>query len=230
MNEKSIHTGFKDLDNALGGGLKEGEVFFVASRPGVGKTTLAINILSSIAKSGSSCGFFSLEFTEQVIKNKYKNLDINRINIYDDSAYSIEQIAAICKSYSVNNKKLDVIAIDYIQLLNNVWDDITAIYNSLKALAQELNICVIVLSQVGRTLQEYSTITDLKEFYPFALKSDKTIILNRPDILATKDELAKGLVKKGQTILTIYKNGGEITGKVSLLFDSDNLRFYDFNN
>jgi replicative DNA helicase len=226
----NIKTGFKGLDNILGGGLKRGEVVFVASRPGVGKTALALNILSNIARDGGSCALFSLDSAQCDTADNYKNLAVNRINFYDNSRCSIEQISSICRAFLEVNKKIDVIAIDYLQLLNRVSDDVTCFYNSIKALAKELNICVIVLSQVGRTASKQAKIVDLKEVFPFAIKADSAIILNRPDTTATREELAKGSVKKGETTLTVYKNCDKPLGEVSLLFDSDNLKFFDFDN
>ena len=55
-----VSTGFKDLD-ALLGGMRGGDLLILAARPGVGKTSLALNIAVNAAKKGTSIAFFSLE-------------------------------------------------------------------------------------------------------------------------------------------------------------------------
>ncbi|MDR3307600.1 MAG: replicative DNA helicase [Coriobacteriales bacterium] len=55
-----VPTGFPDLDNLLGG-MRGGDLLILAARPGVGKTSLALNIAVNAAKAGSSVAFFSLE-------------------------------------------------------------------------------------------------------------------------------------------------------------------------
>jgi replicative DNA helicase len=55
-----VPTGFKDLDELLGG-MRGGDLLILAARPGVGKTSFALNIAVNAAKQGTSIAFFSLE-------------------------------------------------------------------------------------------------------------------------------------------------------------------------
>lgn len=58
---RGISTGFPELDN-LTLGFAPGELWYIAARPGVGKTALALGMLSSVAATGArSAGYFSLE-------------------------------------------------------------------------------------------------------------------------------------------------------------------------
>ena len=57
-----IPTGFPKLDKCLGG-LFPGELTVLAARPGVGKTSLALEIALSAARAGSDVAFFSLEWS-----------------------------------------------------------------------------------------------------------------------------------------------------------------------
>lgn len=50
----ALQTGFRDLDDKLGGGLRGGELVIVAGRPGMGKTAFAMNIANHVAASGSA--------------------------------------------------------------------------------------------------------------------------------------------------------------------------------
>ena len=54
-------TGFTDLDTLLGGGFRKGQLIVIAARPGVGKTSLALNIAHHVAQSGPRAVLYSLE-------------------------------------------------------------------------------------------------------------------------------------------------------------------------
>jgi replicative DNA helicase len=54
-------TGFADLDTLLGGGFRKGQLIVIAARPGVGKTSLALNIAHHVSKAGPRAVLYSLE-------------------------------------------------------------------------------------------------------------------------------------------------------------------------
>ncbi|MBQ1792812.1 MAG: AAA family ATPase [Oscillospiraceae bacterium] len=68
-------TGFADLDRQLGGGMFKSEVYIIGARPGMGKTTLGINIAQNVAVRGGSVLFVSLEMSEQQIMAKRLSLE-----------------------------------------------------------------------------------------------------------------------------------------------------------
>lgn len=62
-----VQTGYNDLDDVLGGGFLASGMYVLAARPGMGKTTLAVNIADRLGKRGKSVLFVSLEMdTEQL--------------------------------------------------------------------------------------------------------------------------------------------------------------------
>ena len=61
-NMAGVPTGFKDVDN-LFHGWRGGDLIILAARPGVGKTSLALNLATNAAKAGVSVAFFSLEMS-----------------------------------------------------------------------------------------------------------------------------------------------------------------------
>ena len=81
--EVGIPTGFSKLDEFTGG-LKKGEMFVLAARPSIGKTTLGLNIISNIAMGAKprAVAFFSLEMTEQQIARR---LLCNKANVSESS-------------------------------------------------------------------------------------------------------------------------------------------------
>lgn len=65
-----VHTGYQDLDGLLGGGLLSGGMYVLAARPGMGKTTLALNIIDRQARRGLPVLFVSLEMDQEQIQAK----------------------------------------------------------------------------------------------------------------------------------------------------------------
>lgn len=67
---RGISTGYPDLDNKLAG-MQESNLLILAARPGVGKTTLALNIGLNVAfKEKASVGFFSLEMSKEELVDR----------------------------------------------------------------------------------------------------------------------------------------------------------------
>ena len=64
-----VKTGFKKLDNMLGG-LRPGTLNILAARPGMGKTALAVNIASNVAANGTPVAIFSLEMSKEELGNR----------------------------------------------------------------------------------------------------------------------------------------------------------------
>ena len=63
-----VPTGFKDVDE-LFHGFRGGDLVILAARPGVGKTSFALNLATNAAKSGAAVAFFSLEMgAEQLVQ------------------------------------------------------------------------------------------------------------------------------------------------------------------
>lgn len=67
---RGVPTGFKDLDNTLAG-MQKSNLLILAARPGIGKTTLALNIAQNLAvKYKRSVGFFSLEMSKEELVDR----------------------------------------------------------------------------------------------------------------------------------------------------------------
>lgn len=65
-----VSTGYRDYDIILGGGLIAGGMHVLAARPGMGKTTFALNIADRVAKGGGPVLFVSLEMDDEQISAK----------------------------------------------------------------------------------------------------------------------------------------------------------------
>lgn len=71
---RGISTGLVDLDE-LSLGFIPGEVWYLAARPGMGKTALALGMAASVAKSGRHAVFFSLEMTRRELRDRIISAD-----------------------------------------------------------------------------------------------------------------------------------------------------------
>ncbi len=99
-----LSSGIKALDEKMGG-LQASDLIIVAARPGMGKTSLATNIAYSLAKSGVSVGFFSLEMSKDQLATRVisevarvPSSDIRRGNLKDFEAQRLKEAAASLKS------------------------------------------------------------------------------------------------------------------------------------
>ena len=141
----SLYTGITDLDN-ITCGLHRQELTIIGARPGVGKTTLALQIAEYIASKGIETAFVSLEMSDfQIIQkmitkrtkvNSYKmrlgtleEQDLEKIGVAGaeiaelpihliTSARTIQHIENIARKLK-NKSNLGLLVIDYIQLIKN---------------------------------------------------------------------------------------------------------------
>ena len=139
-----LSTGLSDLDLAISG-LNKSDLILLAARPGMGKTSMALNILLHAGKfSGKSVAFFSLEMSreqlalrlisnESFVDNKKlvtgklnendwekvaaaaDALNRTKILIDDDSTVSVADINAKCRRV----EDLGLVVIDYLQLMQS---------------------------------------------------------------------------------------------------------------
>ena len=139
-----ISTGLTDLDNAIAG-LNKSDLILLAARPGMGKTSMALNILLHAGKySGKSVVFFSLEMSaeqlgmrlisaESFVDNKRlvtgklnesdwekiaaasASLNQTKILIDDNPALSVAEMNAKCRRVD----DLGLVVIDYLQLMQS---------------------------------------------------------------------------------------------------------------
>lgn len=176
-DKKTLSTGFYDLDYKMVG-LKKGELIVIASRPTMGKTSLAFNIATNIAiKENVTVAIFSLEVSkEQCVKRLYnselslirnmnkneksKDIDMNTIEkvakslaeakmfIDDTPSLKVQEIEDKCIKLK-KTEGLELVVIDYLQLIQN--DECEEdICRELKKLAQTLDISIIVTSQLSK--------------------------------------------------------------------------------
>ena len=139
-----LQSGYSDLDSLLGG-MQRSDMLIVGARPGLGKSSLALNICVNAAKSGQVCGIFSLEMSrEQVamrilvaesgvdshrlrlglLSEQEEDIIINAVGVLSDLPIYIDdtpfQTAMEMRSKAQRLKLergLDFLVVDYLQLV-----------------------------------------------------------------------------------------------------------------
>ena len=70
-----IYTGIKEFDRVLGGGIVNGSLILIGGDPGIGKSTLMLQVFSNLANSGKKALYISGEESIIQIKMRVKDLD-----------------------------------------------------------------------------------------------------------------------------------------------------------
>lgn len=112
VNEDRATTGMGELDRVLGGGLVEGSLTLIGGDPGIGKSTLLLQICSELGKQGKKILYVSGEESPHQIKLRADRLNINSENI---KLLSETNIAVV--DSAVLNEDPDFVIIDSIQTM-----------------------------------------------------------------------------------------------------------------
>ena len=206
-----MKTGFEKLDNIIHT-LNGGELTCIASRPGIGKTTLSIDIVNNISKqTDNKILFISLENSKEQLE---KRIESDKIEIITDKI-SITDIEDTCRDLSNTYNYLSLIVIDYLQLIepkvsrkDKLREKVDTI-KALKQLAVESNVPIIITSQLPRT-DEKPKLEDLNV--------NGTTYYYHKVLLLSKDT-------ENKVKIDIAKNKGISHSFVDLEFDRDNFSF-----
>ncbi len=212
-----IPTGFSLLDKKLSG-LQKTQLIIIAGRPGMGKTSLAINMAQHIAvKESIPVAIFSLEMSREQLAMRmlcseakvdsqktrnggltYKDFDdlaqkievLGKAPIYIDDSPTITVMEMLAKARRLKKEKgLGLVVIDYLQLMTgkdlreNRQQEISGMTRSLKIMAKELELPVILLSQLSRASEKRDTkrpmLSDLRESGSIEQDADVVLFIHR---------------------------------------------------
>lgn len=141
-----LKTGFYGLD-LLTNGLQKSDLVLIAARPGVGKTSFAMNIINNIALNGGSCAVFSLEMSasqlmqraicstamvpmSKALKGELSSQEwklileaknkLSKAKIFIDDSALNRPVDILSKCRRIQREHgLDVVMIDYLQLMSS---------------------------------------------------------------------------------------------------------------
>lgn len=256
-----LATGFRELDE-MTSGLQQSDLVIVAARPSMGKTALCLTIAQNAAIDEKAVvGFFSLEMSkEQLVMRMMASeakVDASRFRrgilsrdewerlaraigtlaeaklfIDDTPGISVLEMRAKARRLAVEQKRLDLIVVDYLQLMGSGGrsesrqQEVSQISRELKALAKEMNVPVIALSQLSRAPEARNPpkpmMSDLRESGSIEQDADVVAFIYREDYYKPSDENA-GMA---ELILSKQRNGP--TGTIKLAFLKEFTRFENY--
>ncbi|MGO7869329.1 DNA helicase [Rhizobium leguminosarum] len=171
--------------------LLPGDLLLVGARPGHGKTLMGLELAVEAMKSGRPGVFFSLEYTEDDIVDRFRAIGVDRAQFerlfeFDGSdaisaAYIAERLASAPRG--------TLVVIDYLQLLDQKREnpELSVQVRTLKAFARERGLIVVFISQIDRSYERSQKplpdIADIRLPNPLDLKLfDKTCFLNNGQV------------------------------------------------
>ncbi|MCA9341398.1 replicative DNA helicase [Candidatus Saccharibacteria bacterium] len=256
---RGIRTGYRDLDN-MTAGLQRSDLFILAARPAMGKTTFVTNLAYNVATIAKQpVLFFSLEMSKEQLVDRMLadasgvdawnirtgNLsddDFSKLSeamgemaeapIYIDDTPGLTVLEMRTKARRINHEQpLGLIIVDYLQLMQssgksdgNRVQEVSEISRGLKLIARELNVPLIALSQLSRSVENRSPqipqLSDLRESGSIEQDADIVSFIYRPGYYEPDNPEFENI-----TDLIIAKHRNGPTGKVQLYFHPERLRF-----
>ncbi len=175
------------------------------------------------------------------LNHKISNLSSAPIYIDDTPGLSIRELRTKCRRLKAHHD-ISMIIIDYLQLMTGNTDgkgggnreqEIASISRALKGIAKELNVPVLALSQLSRSVEtrggdKKPQLSDLRESGSIEQDADMVIFLYRPEYYKiTEDEMGNPTQGTGEVIIAKHRNGSLET--VQLKFIGKFTKFADLD-
>lgn len=247
-------TGFTLLDG-ITSGLNKSDLIIIAARPGMGKTSFAMNIAVNVARrADKEVVTFNLEMSKEQLATRILSTEalvdsnclrngrisgddwvrlatsagyLSTLPLYidDTASMTVQQMKAKLR----RTKNLGLVIIDYLQLMqSSIKSDnrvtvISEITRQLKVMAKELNVPVILLSQLSRGVEgrndKRPLLSDLRESGSIEQDADIVLFLYR-DAYYNKESPRQNISE-----CIVAKNRHGETGTVELIWDGQYTRF-----
>lgn len=188
-------------------------------------------LISNLSGIGSS-DIAECNLNEEKIQRIREATDkLRGMNIYcdEDAGVKINEIVSRAKRCK-NKYKIDLIIIDYLQLIKGSKQteirhlEIADYTRSLKILAKELDVPVIILAQLARRIEDRIGhkiyLSDMRESGSIEQDSDSVIAISRRDMYDKGD-------RPGRAQVSVLKNRHGPTGEFELMFDGELGRFQE---
>lgn len=255
-----IPSGLIDLDN-MTGGWRSPDLMILAGRPGMGKTALGMQFAMRAATDGRVVAFFSLEMSKDQLVSRvlctearvnlfrYNNAYIHDqewdrlkeayefeirhkgLFIDDEPAISPMKMLAKARRIAAEQKRLDLIVVDYLQLMSasgkseSRLQEVSAISRELKAIAKQMDVPVLALSQLSRAPEARNppkpVMSDLRESGSIEQDADMVMFVYREAYYKKLDDGSNSHI--AEIILAKQRNGP--TGDVQCHWNAPSTRF-----
>jgi replicative DNA helicase len=200
-------------------------------------TQIAIRLVSAQAKVDQSkirAGKLNQHENSQIV-NGLGKLSDSPIFIDDSAMMNILELKAKCRRLKAEHD-IKLVVVDYLQLLQapkaeSREREISIISQSLKQIAKDLEIPVIALAQLNRSVENRKDfrpmLQDLRESGSIEQDADVIMFVNRPERY-DKDTLWDGTPSEGMAEIIIGKQRNGPTGNIKLVFQKDYARFENY--
>jgi len=250
----ALPTGFRALDKQLGGGMRPGDLVIGAGRPGMGKTSFGLSVALNVAvRQGKTVLIVSREQRAEQLAGlmlcslsgvstqawrsgritpmEMANLDHGRRRLQDAPVFfyhdsrdmgKIRTHARILKARNA----LALVILDYVQLFaqRQTAELIGEVSRNLKALAMDLGVPILALSQINREVSKRDDpkphVEDLKGSGNQEEDADVVLLFFRPGCYSADADRTLAQV-------SMPKQRGGPVGAVNLLFRPEFTRFED---
>jgi len=218
-----IPTSISALDEVTSG-LNRSDLIIVGARPGMGKTSFALNVARNVAVLQKRVvAVFNLEMSREQMVNRFLSSEARvsskKLRTGDLSPDEWSRISAaasvLCEapiylddtaSITVPEMKarlrripnLGFVVVDYLQLMHsgkraeNRVNEVSEITRSLKIMAKELNVPIMVCAQLSRGTEKQTNhrpgLSDLRESGSIEQDADQVLFLYRPEYYANNDQ------------------------------------------
>ena len=240
-----LPTGLADLDR-MTSGLQKGELVVVAARPGVGKTAFALHMARSAAMAGYAVAVYSLEMqgerladrwltaVSEISARHWRSGTVSQqeliearlpIHVDDNTSVNMEHIRSSARLLQ-SQHACDAIIIDYLQLCDmttgqnnrNREQEVAQATRKAKLLAKELNVPVVLLSQLNRESENRPAgrpeLAHLRESGAIEQDADVVMLLYRPALARVTTDRESGYPTEGLGVVIIAKQRNGETGNV----------------
>lgn len=177
------------------------------------------------------------QLTDDELSALYRSQqELNDLGIFidDTSGIKVSEIFSKCRKLK-EEEGLDMIIIDYLQLIhgngrynNDRQQEVSEISRSLKLLARELEVPVIALSQLSRSVEQRQDkvpqLSDLRESGSIEQDADIVMFLSREDYGVSDEEAKKEL--NNEVLLSIKKHRNGALKDLTMIFEKDHSKFY----
>ena len=134
--------------------LAPGDLVLMGARPGHGKTLMGLELAVQAMKSGSRGVFFTLEYTEKDMLDRFRAIGVARENFAD--RFDFDSSDEISSDYIVrrlaNAPRGTLVVVDYLQLLDQKRDnpELMVQVRTLKSFARDRGLIFVFISQIDR--------------------------------------------------------------------------------
>jgi len=255
-----VSTGWPTLDKKLFGGFNRGELNIFAGGSGSGKSLFMANMGVNWALAGMNVMYLTFELSENLVSMRldamtseipsrdiFKNIDDVEMKVrmigkksgafqvkYMPTGKNANDLRAYIKEYEIKTgKKVDVVLVDYLDLMHPIGQKISAenlfvkdkyVSEELRNLAMELNCIFVTASQLNRSSVE-------------EIEFDHSHISGGISKINTADNLigiftSRAMRERGRYQIQLMKtrSSSGVGQKIDLEFDIDSLRIRDLGD